>query len=150
KVSEPGTNGAVPPIILDWRKIAGHEKDSTISNVLLNGKSAEGITPKGVTLTYEESNEHLIFREGVVAGENVIKLDFTSPILTSGSAITRYIDKEDGSEYIYSLFVPSDASTAFPVFDQPDLKAKFSVCIDGPKDWKYISNTRKPGQIYVD
>ena len=78
-------------------------------------------------------NEHLIFRDGVVAGENVIKLDFTSPILTSGSAITRYVDKEDGAEYIYSLFVPSDASTAFPVFDQPDLKARFSLGVQYPK-----------------
>ncbi len=74
-----------------------------------------------------EHDDHLIFRDGVVAGENVIKLDFTSPILTSGSAITRYVDKEDGAEYIYSLFVPSDASTAFPVFDQPDLKARFTL-----------------------
>ncbi|MBK8303097.1 MAG: hypothetical protein IPK98_06750 [Chloracidobacterium sp.] len=63
----------------------------------------------------------------------MIKLDFTSPILTSGSAITRYVDKEDGAEYIYSLFVPSDASTAFPVFDQPDLKARFTVQISTPR-----------------
>ncbi len=73
-------------------------------------------------------------------GENVIKLDFTSPILTSGSAITRYIDKEDGAEYIYSLFVPSDASTAFPVFDQPDLKARFELNVLAPKEWKIVSN----------
>ncbi|MBL8123628.1 MAG: peptidase M1 [Blastocatellia bacterium] len=102
--------------------------------------------------TYVEQNEHLVFRDGVVAGENVIKLDFTSPILTSGSAITRYVDKEDGSEYIYSLFVPSDASTAYPVFDQPDLKARFTLSIsqelDQHKelkpqlDWQFISNTQ--------
>jgi aminopeptidase N len=90
----------------------------------------------------EESNEHLIFRDGVVSGDNIIKLDFTSPILPSGSAITRYIDKEDGSEYIYSLFVPSDASTAFPVFDQPDLKARFQLTVMRPESWKAISNTR--------
>ena len=90
-----------------------------------------------------ENNEHLIFRDGVKMGENVIKLDFTSPILTSGSAITRYVDKEDGAEYIYSLFVPSDASTAFPVFDQPDLKARFRLDVDSP-GWtgRSISNTR--------
>ena len=62
------------------------------------------------------------------------KLDFTSPILPSGSAITRYVDKEDGSEYIYSLFVPSDASTAFPVFDQPDLKARVRLSLVTPAD----------------
>ena len=147
--------GSVPsntPIILDWRKIRGHEERSTITNVVINGKNAvlenhpvgEAPPPllgKEGSFVYSEHNEHLIFRDGIVAGENVIKLDFTSPILTSGSAITRYIDKEDGSEYIYSLFVPSDASTAFPVFDQPDLKATFDLFIDAPKDWNGVSNT---------
>jgi aminopeptidase N len=170
--SAPGAEAVPEQIILDWRKLAGHEKDSTISNVEINGQkvrvtplgvigssssavgnssgaiadrsrafASEGLTPEGVTLTVMESNEHLIFRDGVVAGENVIKLDFTSPILTSGSAITRYIDKEDGSEYIYSLFVPSDASTAFPVFDQPDLKARFQLSAQIPGDWQIVANT---------
>src|SRR5258706_8029942 len=96
---------ALSPIILDWRPIRGSEKLSTISNVSINGNAASltlpaasaignGETaPGGVAVAYEESNEHLIFRDGVVAGENVIKLDFTSPILASGSAITRYVDK---------------------------------------------------------
>lgn len=161
KVSEPGATatGFLPPIVLDWRKITGHEKDSTISNVSINGNSVEnhpvGETPtpllrKEGSLLFEEANDHLIFRDGVVMGENAIKLDFTSPILTSGSATTRYIDKEDGSEYIYSLFVPSDASTAFPVFDQPDLKARFSLCVDAPKDWHLASNEAFPGYYYMD
>ena len=161
----------IPPIILDWRKIRGHEEKSTISNVTINGRRADTLVRMSVASTrtsaddpesldgndsfaggtgdadnsvrapFEEINEHLVFRDGVVAGENVIKLDFTSPILTSGSAITRYIDKEDGSEYIYSLFVPSDASTAFPVFDQPDIKARFTLGVDTPRGWNCISNT---------
>ena len=134
------------PIILDWRKIRGHEEKSTISNVVFNGKNLPpqaSVADGGVRVPFEEINEHLVFRDGVVAGENVIKLDFTSPILTSGSAITRYIDKEDGSEYIYSLFVPSDASTAFPVFDQPDLKAKFSLYLRVDPAWKVVSNTER-------
>ncbi len=74
-------------------------------------------------------------------------LDFTSPILTSGAAITRYVDKEDGAEYIYSLFVPSDASTAFPVFDQPDLKARFTLDVLMPAEWKAISNEKWNGIV---
>ena len=143
-----------PQIILDWRKIAGHEKDSTITNVSINDKPMElrgggAFQIDATTKPYiVEDREHLIFGEGVKPGENVIKLDFTSPILTSGSAITRYVDKEDGAEYIYSLFVPSDASTAFPVFDQPDLKARFSLTLHTvsrkPDDshWSAISNTK--------
>ncbi len=94
------------PLVLDWRKIKGHEEKSTISNVSVNGKSASG-TPEPTLstcraaivisdLVFDEANDHLSSDDGVVAGENVIKLDFTSPILTSGSAITRYVDKEDG------------------------------------------------------
>jgi len=149
-----------PPrfIVLDWRRIRGHEEKSTITNVSINGKTAvrssslswlpigaetsmgSGGPPKGGTPSFGEHNEHLIFSDGVVMGENVIKLDFTSPILTSGSAITRYVDKEDGSEYLYSLFVPSDASTAFPVFDQPDIKARFTLNLKVPAGWQPVSN----------
>ncbi|MFN0278036.1 MAG: M1 family aminopeptidase [Pyrinomonadaceae bacterium] len=142
--------GELPIIILDWRKIKGKEELSAISNVFVNGFPVR-LNPNsnqfGVIVDFREEqnyfefNEHLAFSDGVRIGENVIKLDFTSPILASGSAITRYIDKEDGSEYIYSLFVPSDASTAFPVFDQPDLKARFSLAVDTPKSWFVVSNS---------
>ena len=153
QLQPPATAGSDLPIILDWRKIAGHEKDSTISNVSINGQPRE-VRGGGAFQIQDakpyivDDREHLILGEGVVAGENVIKLDFTSPILTSGSAITRYVDKEDGAEYIYSLFVPSDASTAFPVFDQPDLKARFTLSMQVPKDtsgkdeWKVITNSK--------
>src|SRR5688572_2657345 len=146
-ITQTETRPAVPTIILDWRKIRGHEAKSTIANVTVNGKAAKGhgydeiiqvpdpALNQTPPLEFVDWNEHLVFPEGIVTGENVIKLDFTSPILTSGSAITRYVDKEDGSEYIYSLFVPSDASTAFPVFDQPDLKARFTLDMIVPSSW---------------
>jgi aminopeptidase N len=139
-------------IVLDWRRIRGSEKLSTISNVSINGTAAElrsATESADQAKTYDETGEHLIF-QNVPAGENVIKLDFTSPILTSGSAITRYIDKEDGSEYLYSLFVPSDASTAFPVFDQPDLKARFTLNTSTPDDWRVISNAKSDTPFVLD
>jgi|GEM_PF-195324 len=168
--ASPGTQAPSPanagssgvanvPIILDWRSIRGSERLSTISNVTINGTIA---VPKGARFEeekagveilgprYQESNEHLVFNDHVVIGENVIKLDFTSPILTSGSAITRYVDKEDGAEYIYSLFVPSDASTAFPVFDQPDLKARFSVTALTSSGWRFVTNTLASSDPYFD
>lgn len=73
--------------------------------------------------------------------DNVIEIEFTAPIGPSGKAITSYIDKQDNSEYIYTLFVPMDASMAFPCFDQPDLKAEFHLTVIAPENWVVISNT---------
>jgi hypothetical protein len=62
--------------------------------------------------------------DGVVARENVIRLDFTSPIADEGSAITDTSTKRTGRNTYY--LCPVRPSTAFPVFDQPDLKAGFA------------------------
>ncbi|HBX67649.1 MAG TPA: peptidase M1, partial [Balneolaceae bacterium] len=43
-------------------------------------------------------------------------------------------------EYLYTLFVPDRARTAFPLFDQPDLKATFDLTLKIPESWEAISN----------
>ena len=122
------------PLILDWRTTQfKNDKDQPYANVV-------GVND-ALDIKSQFNNEHILIPNGLLkVGENVVKIQFASPIKTSGSAITRYIDKEDGSEYIYSLFVPSDASTAFPIFDQPDLKARFSLTVFPPKEHKVVSN----------
>src|SRR5207247_6359291 len=70
-----------------------------------------------------------------------ITLAFESGIAPAGRAITRYLDRDDGSEYLYTLFVPMDASLAFPCFDQPDLKARFTLDVLAPDGWTIVSNT---------
>ncbi len=135
--------GAKNDLILDWRTTAfANDKDKPAADVLeVNGIVIKDVPPSG-NYDYAVNKEHLYISERhLKAGENVVKIQFASPIKTSGAAITRYVDKEDGAEYIYSLFVPSDASTAFPVFDQPDLKARFELVVDAPKGWTVISNT---------
>ncbi|NJM54196.1 MAG: hypothetical protein HC846_12930, partial [Blastocatellia bacterium] len=127
--------GAKYPLVLDWRTTQfQNDKDKPFANVV-------GVN-EALDIRSQLNNEHILIPDGLIkTGENVIKIQFASPIKTSGSAITRYIDKEDGSEYIYSLFVPSDASTAFPGFDQPDLKARFQFNLSMPFGWKVVSNT---------
>ncbi|HVE57226.1 MAG TPA: M1 family aminopeptidase [Pyrinomonadaceae bacterium] len=133
--------GAKNDLILDWRTTQfQNDKDKPDAEVFeVNGKS---IIQGSSDLPWLFMNEHIIISSTFLKqGENVIKIKFASPIKASGAAITRYVDKEDGAEYVYSLFVPSDASTAFPVFDQPDLKAKFSLSLTMPEGWKAVSNT---------
>ncbi len=142
--------GAKNDLILDWRTTQfANDKDKPFADVIaVNDKKVADIVPNGV-YDYQTNKEHLLISQKFLkAGENVIKINFASPIKTSGAGVTRYVDKEDGAEYVYSLFVPSDASTAFPVFDQPDLKARFQLTVDAPKDWKVVSNSIRETNLF--
>jgi aminopeptidase N len=118
----------VPDLVLDWRPSPGAAR---VAQLRVNGKPAK--------VKFER--EHLIVPARLLrAGRNRIRLSFESPIALSGSAVTRYVDREDGAEYVYTLFVPSDASSAFPCFDQPDLKARFSLELVVPRAWTAVGN----------
>jgi len=110
--------------------------EGTISSLTVNGQPAPT----------EIQNGHVQLPAKLLKlDENVVVIDFTAPVAPAGKAITRFEDKDDGSEYIYTLFVPMDAEMAFPCFDQPDLKARFKLQVDSPVEWTVISNT--PGTI---
>jgi aminopeptidase N len=112
-------------LVLDWR-------GAPVRNVRVNA----------VSVTPEVRNQHLIIgRKHLRGGRNTVQLEFESPVAVSGTAVTRYKDREDGSEYLYTLLVPADASTLFPCFDQPDLKARYSLQLELPQHWKAISNS---------
>ena len=136
--------GAKNDLILDWRTTQfANDKDKPFADVVSVNETVMGKATQSNTYDYQTTKEHLLISHRFFkAGENVIKINFASPIKTSGAAITRYVDKEDGAEYVYSLFVPSDASTAFPVFDQPDLKARFQLSIYSNSFKQFISNTK--------
>jgi aminopeptidase N len=128
-------DSAVKELVLDWRPVRGDKlpgKDEHLWDLEVNGRGDSGA---------RQVNDHFVISgTHLVVGENVVRLKFESPISTSGSAVTRYLDREDKSEYIYTLFVPSDASSAFPCFDQPDLKARFQLEVTAPEKWKVITN----------
>src|SRR5712691_1899015 len=120
---------SVPDLVLDWRPSPGAPG---VGQLRVNGKPAKA----------KLEREHLIVPARLLRpGRNRITLSFEAPIALSGSAVTRYVDREDGSEYVYTLFVPSDASSAFPCFDQPDLKARFSLELVVPRAWTAVGNS---------
>jgi aminopeptidase N len=112
-------------LLLDFR-------EGEVAKVLVNGQEVPA----------KIDNGHIALPQNLLrAGENTIIINFFAPIAPAGKAITRFEDKDDGSEYIYTLFVPMDASMAFPCFDQPDIKGKFKLELTVPKNWTAISNT---------
>jgi aminopeptidase N len=124
-VQNPDDRGILPEW-LDFR-------EGSISSLTVNGQAA----------STEIQNGHVELPAKLLKlDENVVVIDFKAPIALAGKAITRFEDKDDGSEYIYTLFVPMDADMAFPCFDQPDLKARFRLTVTAPQDWVVISNTQ--------
>ena len=43
-------------------------------------------------------------------------------------------------DFLYTLFVPARAHLAFPCFDQPDLKARWTLALDVPEGWQALGN----------
>ena len=117
------------PLLIDFR--AG-----SVSKLEINGND----------VPVRAENGHILLPQNALrAGQNHLALQFEAPVAAAGKAITRYEDKDDGSEYIYTLFVPMDASMAFPCFDQPDLKGRFTLRLEMPRNWTAISNARAVG-----
>ena len=104
-------------IILDFRESA-----DKIKEISVNGK----------TSTYIFRNEHLILPEASsMQGENDVYIRFT--------AGNQSLNRND--EYLYTLLVPDRARTVFPCFEQPNLKAKFTLQLEVPDSWEAVSNT---------
>jgi aminopeptidase N len=102
----------------------------------------ESATLNGHPLPIKTVNDHLMLPAAALQpGANELKIAYTANVAAAGKAITRYQDRDDGNEYLYTLFVPMDASMAFPCFDQPDLKAKFTLEVSAPRAWRVIGNT---------
>lgn len=85
----------------------------------------------GQVLDPTPTNEHLMIpRASLRDGVNIVRVSF---VAGDGS-----LNRTD--DFLYTLFVPDRARWAFPVFDQPDLKARFSLTLDLPAAWIGVGN----------
>ena len=103
-------------IVIDFR-----EKEKNIRGVFVDDK----------LIDYRFANGHIIIPGNKIKqGSNRITIGFTA----GEGSLNR---KED---FLYTLFVPDRASTVFPCFDQPDLKAVYNLTLDIPARWQAVSN----------
>lgn len=76
-------------------------------------------------------NEHLVIPSNTLKrGKNIVEIDF----IAGDSSLNRNPD------FLYTLFVPDRARTAFPVFDQPNLKATYDLTLHTPLSWQAMAN----------
>ena len=58
----------------------------------------------------------------------------------TGMGLHRVIDPADGNVYMYTQCEPFEAHRVFAAFDQPDLKARFTIRVIAPSGWTVVSN----------
>ena len=90
-----------------------------------------GVSSNGEPAAWHVEREHLVIpATALTRGRNEVGIEFVA----GSAALNRNPD------YLYSLFVPDRARTAFPLFDQPDLKATFELTLTVPSGWRALSN----------
>jgi aminopeptidase N len=108
---------AAEPVVLDYLPDRAGILRSTEAN--------------GVKTAIRQVNGHIIVPSVALrAGENSLELDFNA-----GDASLNRSD-----DFLYTIFVPARAHLAFPCFDQPDLKARWSLALDVPDGWQVLGN----------
>jgi aminopeptidase N len=104
------------PLQLDFREQADHLHSVSSNDQLVD---------------IDFRDEHIIIpSDGLRTGINVIEIGFTA----GSTSLNR------NPEYLYTLFVPDRARTAFPLFDQPNLKATYNLTLEVPAGWTAMSN----------
>ena len=108
-----------------------NEEESKLKSIKVNGKTSE----------INHQKEHVIIsKKRLVLGDNSIELFF--------DAGEKSLNRNE--EFLYTLLVPDRASTLFPCFDQPDIKANYNLKITAPKDWKILCGAFEESSVEID
>ena len=101
-------------------------------------EKVRSVRANGEAVTPAIENGHIVIPSRALrAGRNQIEMQFV--------AGDESLNRND--EFLYALFVPARASLALPVFDQPDLKARWKLTLQLPEGWTAVSNGADQGDF---
>ncbi len=79
-----------------------------------------------------------------LAAENTLVVVAECAYSRTGEGLHRLVDPVDDEVYLYSQFEMADAQRVYACFDQPDLKATFTLHVTAPEHWQVVANTTTP------
>ena len=77
-------------------------------------------------------------------GRNVLVVDAEMRFRNDGEGLHASVDPADGKRYVYGMSFMEAAPSIFACFDQPDLKAPYTLHVTAPPEWIVVGNA--PGQ----
>mgnify|MGYP000090621164 CR=1 FL=1 len=102
------------------------------------------VSVNGEPVAYDYNGFFLsIAEEHLTQGHIQLSVEFTHPYSKDGSGLYYFKDPIDDTVYTYSDLEPFSANKIFPLFDQPNLKASYTINADVPKHWQVVSTQRE-------
>ncbi|YAL84246.1 aminopeptidase N [Dermacoccaceae bacterium W4C1] len=108
------------------------------------GAGVGSVTLNGTALDVEQVYADDRIQLPGLAAQNTLRVEATGLYMHTGEGLHRMVDPTDDEVYLYTQFEVADARRMFPVFEQPDLKARFSFTITAPSRWQVVSNSPTP------
>ena len=120
-----------------------YENTSDLTIDFANG-DVSGISVNGADVEIDYNDSFItVAATALREGQNEIAVQFSHRWSDNGSGLYRYDDPDDGRTYLYSDFEPYDANLAFPLFDQPDIKGRFTISATAPNEWVVVSTSKE-------
>ncbi|MEK9665474.1 MAG: M1 family aminopeptidase, partial [Candidatus Nanopelagicales bacterium] len=79
--------------------------------------------------------------------ENVLIVRADCAYMRTGEGLHRFVDPVDDEVYLYTQFESADARRMYACFEQPDLKAPFTLHVAAPDHWQVVSNAPTPQPV---
>eukprot|EP01118_Nematostelium_gracile_P019306 TRINITY_DN8910_c0_g1_i1.p1 TRINITY_DN8910_c0_g1~~TRINITY_DN8910_c0_g1_i1.p1 ORF type:complete len:457 (+),score=83.76 TRINITY_DN8910_c0_g1_i1:61-1371(+) len=119
----------------------------TMSPIFMDfvGRTITLLKVNGVDLTTKKGIfklNRLYFAGTLLRPSNTVEVRYINDYDKTGSGFNQFYDEEEKEAYLFTNFEPFDAHRLFPCFDQPDIKARFSLKATLPKGWRLISNSK--------
>lgn len=95
----------------------------------------------GISLTRPLYNQAYLILDDTYLREglNKVIINYKKHYTKNGSGFYQFTDPKDNLRYYYTDFEPYHAHHLFPCFDQPDLKATYSLQVTAPANFKVIT-----------
>jgi aminopeptidase N len=103
------------------------------------GRSVISATLNGAAVDVSGFDGETIFLTNLAA-DNVLVIELEAEYSKSGEGLQRSVDPVDGEVYLYSQGETAHIRNMFACFDQPSLKATFTLTVTTPGHWEAVSN----------
>ena len=103
------------------------------------GRSVISATLNGAAVDVSNFDGESIFLTNLAA-DNTLVIEIEAEYSKSGEGLQRSVDPADGEIYLYSQGETAHIRNMFACFDQPSLKATFTLTVTTPGHWQAVSN----------